>query len=270
MSEFKKRPTESFGTRIYKYKNTPKKDLTDLLPSEQIALFTFNKCCMKVAPDDNKEIFMNTYPPDLGGDTKLRLTALNLFFKSTENNNHHEELLNALIKLRPHWKNLFLKENGKNIHTKIRDFFIKNAIPTDISELGIHSSIVPGWYYKSPTSRLMGKEKAELERCLIHTSRKCAKRINAGLCQSCVAKLRRLELENYPLDLGLIYVLKTRINKTNNPIKFCVNHHSKIALGNGLCESCNRSVNRLARVLGKIGLEKEMIEHDLELIKAIR
>ena len=140
-------------------------------------------------------------------------------------------LLSGLLKRTPHWKEEIDKK--QTTLEKLYFYFVKCAVSLDRVSAGNYDNRCNFQSYVSnPHSGTNGF-------CLIHLNRKITK--GKMLCDNCEAKRKRLHLEKYPLDYGLLYVLKMKKQKGKS-IAYCVNHPDRLALGNGLCSHCNLSL----------------------------
>ena len=207
-----------------------------LFTNDQVlALKTFNQICSELRGDYNRQ---HT------GLLKLWETTLTIF---------HElsgpwllkHLVGAFISIRPHWSKDFDKITS--LREKAMFYFRRSAnslimLPSP----DYYSASVASYQGRSTSSPQTGF-------CLIHPDRRSRK--DRPVCNSCYQKLLKLGLENYPLDFGLLRVLKMRVSKFNRP-SFCVNHPKVLALGSGLCQECNKGLGIL---------EDELEKHDLKV-----
>uniref|UniRef100_A0A6M3K303 Uncharacterized protein n=1 Tax=viral metagenome TaxID=1070528 RepID=A0A6M3K303_9ZZZZ len=224
------------------------------LPEEKEALFEFNECCMNVKSENEHSY---EYPMDNYGLIRIRLTALKIFMSKYLTYEKHLSLLNSLIESRPHWEQYLTPING-NVKDLIIKFFMKCCNPC-LSEYDLESFTIKEdsrWYDgKNPQKSYLGREKPILDHCIVHPNRKSTNK-KRNLCSSCTQRLYRLNLHEYEMDLGLIYILKVKLGKKGSPFnpEMCVNHKSKIALGNGLCEICNNKIGNLEYMFGQQGI----------------
>lgn len=252
----------AWGKGLGKHDEKINQGINTLDSIEERALFSFNKCCMKIKQKEKKE-FLQEFPLGHDGLMRIRLSALNIFLVIKPSKKSHMALFEALLQTKPHWKNYFEPING-NIKHLITKFFLKLCNPT-LSENNLESyemKVDPEWY-SNPLTAYWPKEKSQLEYCIVHPERKIFNK-KRGLCGSCSQKISRLNLNDYDMDLGLLYVLKIRLGKKGSPgtINRCPNHSRKIALRNGLCEICNGRLGKLEEIFRKEGLNiKSLITH---------
>jgi hypothetical protein len=210
-------------------------DTSSLSDNELSALKAFNTICSELRGD---------YSKTAQGLYKLWFVTLSIYLESFCNFN--SLLFDALMKRRPHWKNEIDKFSS-NTNNKLNYYFCKSALSLDVFSGG-------EIYTGSPFQSYIGGEHSESGYCLVHPTRQVAKQ-SGMLCHNCLSKLERLQLTDYPIDYGLLYVLKIRVRYKNAIIPRCVNHPTRIALGNGLCSNCNRTLGQLSEELDKAGLK---------------
>jgi len=142
------------------------------------------------------------------------------------------------MKRRPHWKNEL--DRFEKTYDKLLYYFYKCCKSVE--------ALAHGKYSGFSLSSFQGNTRSRNNFCLIHHNQKT--RRDMQVCNNCYTKLQRLELTNYALDYGLLYVLKMR-KERNHQIEFCINHPKKLALGNGLCTTCNVKLGNLEIELQK-------------------
>ncbi len=238
-------PDEYIKSR-YLGKNTKGDPTLQLSNIETMMLVGFNKCCQMTASNSK---FLKEFPQTDKGLFKLRSTALKIFVKEYSSKEFHMNLLSGLLKTKPHWNFIFL--NGKSKFSTIDKITVFLSKCSRDSE-GMESRHPIFEDYIAPFARYVGESKSHENWCMVHPERKSNKR---GLCTSCEAKLIRLNLENYPLSLDLVYVLKVRQTKSGIVgKKFCPNHPRKLVMENGLCIVCNNRIGNLEKIFLEAGL----------------
>ena len=207
--------------------------MEDILSDNELnALKLFNKVCVSLRGD---------YDKTANGLITIWNSALNIF-SNTFNKSTLKALLSALLKRTPHWET-FINNRAVSTIEKLSLYFNKCALSLD------HAS--SGEYYQSSSFRsYIGEEASVAGFCLVHPNRKIPE--NKLLCRFCISKAKHLHLDNYPLDYGLLYVLKMR-KAYGNSVEYCVNHSNRLALGNGLCVYCNRELGKLDQEIDKMG-----------------
>jgi len=202
-----------------------------LTAKERTSLLLFNNICGSLRGE---------YSNDAKGLMKIWEVTLYIFkeeFKEPLLNT----LLSAFIKRRPHWKKEL--ERYQTTYDKILYHFYKCCKSLD--------TLSDGHYSVNSVFSYQGKTHSPQNYCLVHPEKKS--RRDELLCEYCYKRLLKLNLENYPLDYGLLYALKVKTQKKSN-LKFCINHPNKLALGNDLCEECNSDINKLEFELNKAKL----------------
>ena len=199
-----------------------------LTAKERTSLLLFNNICGSLHGE---------YSNDAKGLMKIWEVTLYIFkeeFKEPLLNT----LLSAFIKRRPHWKKEL--ERYQTTYDKILYHFYKCCKSLD--------TLSDGYYSTNSVFSYQGKSHSSQNYCLVHPEKKSKR--DELLCGECYKRLLKLNLEDYPLDYGLLYALKVKTQKKSN-LKFCINHPNKLALGNDLCEECNSDINRLEFELNK-------------------
>ena len=221
---------------------------------EEQALIRFGKCCGKIKSLD--EEYLKEYPLGHVGLFKTRLKALYMFERESDNSALLSlSLLKSLIKVRPHWEQFFNLSEENHTREEIIKFFVKCSNPTlkDDQLESFTTNETYDWKYLSPGQGFITNKKSkQTTNCIIHP-RRIARKKGDLLCNSCIAKLTRLNLLNYQIDLNLIYVLKMRLGKLSKVGKaYCHHHPKKLALRNGFCSKCNKELNLLDSIFREI------------------
>jgi len=211
-----------------------------LSDNELNSLKLFNNICTGLRGD---------YSNTADGLIRIWYNTLNIlsakFTKSVLNS-----LLSGLLKRTPHWKDEIDKK--QSTIDKLYFYFVKCAVSLDRVSVGNYDNRSN---FQSYVSRSYSTTNGF---CLVHPNKKIAK--NSVLCNNCMSKRKRLKLEKYPLDYGLLYVLKIR-KQYSIGIKYCVNHSNHLALGNGLCSYCNLSLGELEEELSKIDFTYDKLKN---------
>jgi len=214
---------------------------------EHLALMSFNQCCEDLTKDYDKSLF---------GLLELRRDALEKFFVRNKLVLFRKQLLDALLKIRPHWRECVCNHpKCERIDDQLRLFFTRGTTRSDLlSSVVVASPTIWGFVTTGVPmpSRFVTRRKDEQIFCIVHKDRKVTYK-KKNLCTSCYGKLSRLDLLDYPLTLDLLYVLKVR-KKTREPVGYCVNHPKRLALGNKLCSECNRALGLLEQRLLDAGI----------------
>jgi len=195
---------------------------------EVMALRLFNNTCVDLRGE---------YDKSAKGLMKIWESTLNIV-SSKFTNNTLKLLLSAMLKRTPHWE----KDISKLDTTFEKLLFYFRKCSTSLDFLSV------GEYYGFSLSSYQGSNPSTVGYCLVHPNRKS--RRDFPICNSCFTKLNKLNLLEYPIDYGLLYVLKIRKQYGKGP-QFCVNHSTKLALGNGLCGRCNTQIGKLGEELDK-------------------
>jgi hypothetical protein len=96
-------------------------------------------------------------------------------------------------------------------------------------------------------------------KCLVHPN--TIGRRKDSLCNNCTTKLRRLGLQDYPLD-EVLFQLLSRKQISLKSISFCINHPTTLTSYNNLCTECNKEVgNVLRRIRDDKQKENEMSDN---------
>jgi len=207
--------------------------------NEVMALKLFNNTCISIRGD---------YSKDAIGLFKIWQETLTIYADEFQENIMNY-LLSALLKCKPHWSEYI--DSFDNIFEKILMYFYRCC-----------KALVPladGHYAQNQLASYQSTSHTNLNSgyCLLHPNRKS--RTDKPVCDLCYSKLKRLELTEYPLDYGLLYVLKIR-KKKNKSIIYCVNHPKIIALGNKLCARCNFNLGNLEEELLKSNISMSVFD----------
>ena len=207
--------------------------------NEVMALKLFNKTCVSIRGD---------YSKDAIGLFKIWQETLTIYANEFQENVMNY-LLSALLKKRPHWGEYI--DSFDNIFEKILMYFYRCC-----------KALVPladGYYTGSSLASYQSTSHTTLNSgyCLLHPNRQS--RTEKPICDLCYSKLKRLDLTEYPLDYGLLYVLNIR-KKKNQSVVYCVNHPKTIALGNKLCARCNFTLGNLEEELQKSNISMTVFD----------
>jgi len=205
-----------------------------LSENEMVALKLFNRTCSSVHGEFDKTA------NGLMGIWRVTLSIFSRSFGVSVLNC----LLSAMLKRTPHWQEDIEKE--PTTLGRLEKYFARCS-----------QSLAPvseGDYWKPGIFSYVGSGKSDIGYCLVHPDKKVAPR--RTLCWQCVNKRRRLGLQAYPLDYGLLYVLASRLHFKTKGLPYCVNHPSKLAMANGLCEHCNERLGQLDEQLEEMKVSK--------------